>query len=151
MAEDDSTHKQIIPYVVVCAPEEGLVGCYRRKGSEERLHGFESVGIGGHVGEEDRREGENGIREAVLGGLSRELSEEFRVAPQGASPAFLGVINEELSAVGKVHLGLVFRMEAHEPDRVIAGPELLGFQWIGVDEAASRNLELWSRLALELL
>ncbi len=53
--EHDRRWKQIIPYVLAWVPRTNTVGCYCRTGSEARLHGLESVGIGGHVTEADAR------------------------------------------------------------------------------------------------
>lgn len=52
IAEHDSSLKQIIPYCVV-SNERGEVFVYERKGSESRLHGFYSLGIGGHINDGD--------------------------------------------------------------------------------------------------
>lgn len=74
-AECTPALKQLIPYVVV-KRSGGGIACYRRHCSEDRLHGFYSVGIGGHINEEDRG-GPNGtVCEAVKTCLNREISEE---------------------------------------------------------------------------
>ena len=149
--ESDRRWKQIIPYVLMWVPRENLVGCYARRGSEARLHGLESVGIGGHVIEADARGFEANPYAAVRHGMMREISEEFEVFSEFSTPAFCGVINEEHSAVGEVHLGLVYRLQVTHPERVLPGQELGGFRWLSVQKAAARPLELWSRLALSLL
>lgn len=57
--EDDPTLKQIIPYVVFVSDD--LVFCYTRGKSqgEARLHRLLSLGVGGHVAEEDARGGKS--------------------------------------------------------------------------------------------
>lgn len=52
-AEQDRRFKQLIPYVLILCRDRILR--YRRgKGGQEiRLHGLFSVGIGGHISEED--------------------------------------------------------------------------------------------------
>src|SRR6185437_9107757 len=52
-AELDRRYKQLIPYVLIIC--NGKILRYRRGkgGSEKRLHGFYSVGVGGHISEED--------------------------------------------------------------------------------------------------
>src|SRR5215475_11438045 len=52
-AEQDKRYKQLIPYVLVLC--HGKILRYRRGrgGQETRLHGLFSVGVGGHISEED--------------------------------------------------------------------------------------------------
>ncbi len=58
LAEDDPSHKQLIPYVVLRSGDE--VFCYTRgkKGGEQRLHDRWSLGVGGHICREDGDEGQ---------------------------------------------------------------------------------------------
>lgn len=149
--EHDPRWKQIIPYVLTYVPKNHTVGCYRRKGSEARLHGLESVGIGGHVTVADARGASGHPCAAVRPGMMREIAEEFDGFHGPADPVFCGVINEEQTPVGEVHLGLVFRWDVLEPETLVPGRELGGFRWLPLDEALRRPLELWSRLALSLL
>ena len=152
-AEKDENFKQIIPYTLVQNATEHLVA-YPRQGSETRLHGSWSVGLGGHINPDDLSADHFSWRSIVYGGLMRELSEEFPAAVDGDT-RFLGLINENLSPVGRVHLGIVFLHQANEPcDK--AGEELRGMQWLKPSELGSSawpldNFELWSRLALQLI
>src|SRR6476646_11333873 len=52
-AELDKRYKQLIPYVLLIC--NGRILRYRRGkgGQESRLHGLYSVGIGGHISDED--------------------------------------------------------------------------------------------------
>src|SRR5213593_910479 len=52
-AEQDKRYKQLIPYVLIIC--NGRILRYRRGkgGQETRLHGLYSVGVGGHISEED--------------------------------------------------------------------------------------------------
>jgi len=68
---------------------------------------------------------------------------------------FLGLIHEDRSPVGRVHLGLVFLLELESAAPSPAG-ELQGLRWIpvrqiGTGEWPWDRFELWSRLALRLL
>src|SRR4029450_3775523 len=76
-AEEDKNFKQLIPYVLVIC--NGRILRYRRGkgGQETRLHGLYSVGIGGHISDED-----HGLFSRDLGyrdGMRRELVEEVAV------------------------------------------------------------------------
>lgn len=143
-AESDFTRKQIIPYCLT-ADASGSFACYERKGSEGRLHGLWSLGIGGHINPVDC-DGAESVEEICRRGLLRELSEEFSgFDPSACVLEFLGVINEERTEVGKVHLGLVYRaMVAARPG---AGAELGGLTWLDRSRFAEYEMELWSRLA----
>ena len=73
-----------------------------RGGADARLHDLWSIGVGGHLNPGD---------DGVLGGLRREWHEEVEAAfdPQ---PRFVGLLNDDTTPVGRVHLGLVFEIEA---------------------------------------
>ncbi len=154
-AEGDPRFKQWIPYVVVQRPD-GLVATYRRQGTESRLHGFLSLGVGGHVNPEDATVGTSGAElwdSALQGGLRRELAEEFPSAAPGITQ-FLGLINEDTSEVGRVHLGAVFLHRCQQWDSSEGG-ELTSLEWaspVGLAQDLTLDrFETWSRFALGLL
>ena len=147
-AECDASFKQLIPYVVVKRSGTGSVACYKRSGSENRLHGFWSVGIGGHINERDCRS--TGC-EAILNCLNREISEELGIGVGDVLCRFLGVINEEITEVGIVHLGLVFKVVVDEDQKMLPGDELVCLHWVEAEKVQSLELELWSRLAMQLV
>ncbi|MBN8247352.1 MAG: NUDIX domain-containing protein [Verrucomicrobia bacterium] len=155
-AEGDPSFKQWIPYVLV-RPSGGGFAAYPRRGSESRLHGCWSLGIGGHInpGDDLARNGspQDRWRALLWNGLRRELWEEFPGVVTGRT-RFLGLIHESATAVGRVHIGAVF---LHETDAVDAlrGPELAGLRWLRPDELGGpewplQRFETWSVLALRL-
>jgi predicted NUDIX family phosphoesterase len=155
-AEHDPDYKQWIPYVLV-ENDHGELAAYPRKGSEARLHGLHSLGVGGHINPVDAADSDSlrdTWRSALWGCLRRELAEEFPSANEGTL-RFLGLINEDTGPVGRVHLGAVF----HQQLAFVPPPpegELAGLRWIdrsalgGATWPFSR-FESWSRLALTLL
>lgn len=156
-AEHDPGFKQWIPYVLVQNARAELAA-YPRQGTEARLHGLWSVGIGGHINPEDHvrdiTDPRTLWRDALWTGLRRELAEEFPAAAEGAT-RFLGLIHESRTEVGRVHLGVVFLHEVHAVTAA-PGPELAGLQWLprttlGHGDWPLERFELWSRLALQLL
>src|ERR1700694_434300 len=52
-AENDRRYKQLIPYVLLMANNKVLRYRRGKGGQETRLHGLYSVGIGGHISDED--------------------------------------------------------------------------------------------------
>jgi len=146
-AECNPAFKQLIPYFLLL-DRDGRVLAYPRQGSERRLHGVWSVGVGGHVDEADLHPA--GLRATLLASLRREIEEELGLT-LGADPACLGLINEERSEVGQVHLGLVFGARLDDRGRLAPGQELRECRWVGRDGRTPYTLELWSELALGLL
>ena len=148
-AELDKRYKQLIPYVLVIC--NGKILRYRRGkgGGETRLHGLYSVGIGGHIAEED-----NGLFTKAVGyteSMLRELKEEVDI--DEANQTVVAVINDDSTEVGYVHFGVVHVM--HVADESVAGgrsgivsPEFVSFAEAKKDPAA---YESWSRFCIENL
>jgi predicted NUDIX family phosphoesterase len=111
--EEDPSLKQIIPYVVFRYDEQ--VFCYTRGTSqgEVRLHKLRSLGVGGHVSEEDA--GGRKTLEAYQSAMRRELEEEVAVMSLGRLQ-MVGLINDDSTPVGQVHLGVVHVFELDQPD-----------------------------------
>ena len=152
-AENDPRIKQWIPYLLL-RRADGRMATYRRNGTEERLHGRLSVGVGGHVNPPDVPASAD-WRQALYCGLCRELQEEVGgIDPAGVEPECLGVINEEETAVGQVHIGLVCVLDVPHPDRVRPRAEIGRIEWRSPEvlcrAPAVDRLERWSRLALRL-
>src|SRR5579863_1923036 len=69
-AEQDRRYKQLIPYALIIHGDRILRYRRGKGGQETRLHGLYSVGIGGHISEED-----NGLFSSKQGyqeGMRRE-------------------------------------------------------------------------------
>ncbi len=151
--EHDFSYKQIIPYVLLRNSSESYF-CYERRGTERRLHGNLSLGIGGHIAKDDAEEGEVFLDSLVQQGMMRELSEETGYS-WFFDIRFLGVINEEESEVGIVHFGMVFSCSIGDQDKelVMGDGELVNQQWRSIPNIKehSDEFELWSQLALELI
>lgn len=154
-AEHDVAFKQWIPYVLV-ENARGEFAAYPRHGTEARLHGLLSLGIGGHINPSDTESiplAPSFWRTALWTGLRRELAEEFPAAVEGTT-RFLGLINEDTGPVGRVHLGAVFHHRlAHNPPPPEG--ELSGLVWLpraalGLPPLPLTRFESWSRLALTL-
>ena len=151
-AESNYEFKQIIPYTLL-ADQEGRLATYRRKGTEKRLSGCLSLGTGGHLRRDDFSGGRFSWDQLSGRALRRELLEELPGLHFSGNPEFLGLINEEQTEVGHVHIGLVFVLRGIAAARVNAGEELGQLNWLPVPELtamAGDGFELWSWLALQL-
>ena len=149
--EKDPSYKQIIPYILLQTRDLKMTAIYNRQGSEKRLHDLYSIGIGGHINPIDMELKNASFEQVMVAGMERELSEELSKIPDSDQPVFMGVISEEITDVGKVHLGAVFRILTDKPEHYIPGEELFDFSWKKTDDLEQLNMELWSTLALELI
>ncbi len=143
-AEEDPSHKQLIPYLVVRHAGKFLAYTRGKKGSESRLHALRSIGVGGHVEPCD-----GPAHESLARGLERELREELHL-PGVPEMRFLGLINDDSNAVGAVHLGLAYLVEAMaEPsvaDLALVDPRMETLEEL---RAKADKYETWSRLVFE--
>ena len=150
--EDDPTFKQIIPYVIFRS--EGMVFTYRRGGSggENRLHRLRSLGVGGHVAEDDA--GGLATIEAYDAALRRELDEEIILPPTGLDlPRPVGLINDDGSPVGRVHLGVIHLVDLPEPTLTARDPSLADAEFLPITDLARLRpeFETWSQFCIDAL
>lgn len=148
-AEHDKRYKQLIPYVLVVCRDRILRYRRGKGGQETRLHGLYSVGIGGHISEED-----HGLFSNRLGyqeGMRRELMEEVSI--QECNEAAVAVINDDSTEVGFVHFGVVHVLDV--ADETIAGRRsgIVAPEFVPMGDAVkdTSGYESWSRLCLENL
>lgn len=148
-AEKDESVKQLIPYIILKDRINNRIGIYQRHGSEKRIHGLFSIGVGGHISDVDNLK--NGfLLNIVKHSAKRELGEELIGLDIEKPLNFIGVMNEEETKVGRTHIALVFVMEL---DVLPEGDEeLLNFDWKTKQEVRDGyKLELWSEMAMELI
>jgi predicted NUDIX family phosphoesterase len=146
-AEQDRRYKQLIPYVLLICGDKILRYRRGKGGGETRLHGLCSVGVGGHISEEDHGlfSKDRGYQE----GMRRELLEEVAVDAAEAPP--VAAINDDSTEVGYVHFGVVHLV--HVPDESVASRRIgiVGPEFIPISEAKKdpTAYESWSRFCLE--
>jgi predicted NUDIX family phosphoesterase len=141
--ERDPDFKQVIPYVVLRSGTDYFLMRRTRAGADRRLHDLWSIGIGGHLNPADG---------TVAAGLQREWAEELEA---GFVPEFrfVGLLNDDTTDVGRVHLGLVFEAEAAGRPVAIRETDKLEGRFASRDDVASvaDGMESWSRLLFEHL
>jgi len=146
--ETEPAFKQLIPYVVLRHGD--ALFHYRRGagGTETRLRALRSVGIGGHISEEDAAGGTDPYHT----GMMRELMEEVLIGG-GWSERFLGFINDDSTPVGSVHLGVVHLLELDSPDARSREDALVDAGFAPLAELAAREgeFETWSQFVLREL
>ncbi len=151
--EIDPGFKQLIPYVIfrhTDAAGRVTVFAYTRGTGqgEGRLHRKRSVGIGGHIAAGDV-EGNGSPYEE---GMRRELQEEVEIGTPYTGRC-VGLINDDETEVGRVHLGVVHLLDVERPDVRSREPDILeaGFHPIAELLADLSGFETWSRICLEAL
>lgn len=146
--ETDPTFKQIIPYVVLRWGEEVFHYTRGRKATETRLQALRSIGVGGHISATD-----SGLfDDAYRTGMLREVEEEVHLETTYREQC-IGLINDDSTPVGQVHLGIVHVFELAEP-KVRRREQALtraGFAPLAELRAQAGEFETWSRFILEAL
>ncbi|HEX8408554.1 MAG TPA: NUDIX domain-containing protein [Thermoanaerobaculia bacterium] len=142
-AEISPRYKQIIPYVIIRHGQSYFLLQRTQKQTEARLHHKLSLGIGGHI---------NPDTPDLLDGLHKELEEEVHVAGD-YDLTFAGILNDDTTEVGTVHLGAVYVLEAHDPDVTVRETEKMSGRWAGLEELARvrGEMETWSQIVYDSL
>jgi predicted NUDIX family phosphoesterase len=146
--ETDPEFKQLIPYIVL--KHGGDLFHYSRgsAGTEKRLQALRSVGIGGHISEDDAR----GSEDTYHTGMMRELLEEVEISCEW-SEHFLGFINDDSIPVGRVHLGVVHLFELSLREVTARETALADSGFAPFEELYKQmgQFETWSQFVLEEL
>jgi predicted NUDIX family phosphoesterase len=153
-AETNPAFKQIIPYVIITDGKNILHYVRGKKAGEQRLVAKGSIGIGGHINNEDETLfGLNSFgQQAFQDAVKREVCEELSVQGEfDARP--VGLINDDSTEVGSVHFGVVhvLRRQAGQVQRreqVITQMEFLPIEKL---KARRDQMETWSQLCLDHL
>jgi predicted NUDIX family phosphoesterase len=150
--EQDPNFKQLIPYAIFRYTDaSGRVWLFhytRGTGQgETRLHRKRSIGIGGHICVDDA-----GTPDPYSEGMRRELDEEVIIETQYREQC-VGLINDDQTEVGKVHLGVVHLLDVEQPnvrpreDEIVAA----GFSPPGDLLGEVEAFESWSQICLNAL
>jgi predicted NUDIX family phosphoesterase len=143
LAEQDPSLKQVIPYLVLRDGPRYFLMQRTRAGGDARLHDRWTIGIGGHL---DAADGD------IEGGLRREWSEELEST---SLPSWrpIGVLNDDTTEVGAVHLGVVYVADiAGGQVRIRETDKLTGaFVEVPAVEAVRDRLETWSAIVFDHL
>jgi predicted NUDIX family phosphoesterase len=153
--EEDPSFKQLIPYVLFrWTDDDGNVQIfqYQRGGGmgEKRLHAKRSVGIGGHISSLDAAAGK--LDHVYREGMQRELAEEVAIDTPYAE-TIAGLINDDETPVGTVHLGVVHLCDVERPDIAPREDDVLDARFRPVSEilADLDQFETWSQIAVRAL
>jgi predicted NUDIX family phosphoesterase len=141
--EIDRSWKQVIPYLVLRDDSRYFLMRRTQAGGDARLHDRWSIGVGGHLNPGDGD---------LAGGLRREWREEVRA---DFEPEFelIGLLNDDSTDVGAVHVGAVYVAHAAgRPVEIRETDKLSGAFAEPVEVAAVVDrMESWSALVLDHL
>lgn len=150
-AEEDPSYKQLIPYCILRSGN--LVFRYRRgrQQGERRLHDLESIGVGGHISVDDRNLFNLGSV-PYTDAMFRELAEEVEI-DSPYQQRIVGLINDDSTEVGRVHLGIVHLFDLERPAvrPREAGLKDADFVPLSVLRLHRHRLESWSQYCLDAL
>lgn len=148
-AEQDRRFKQLIPYALIVCGDKILRYRRGKGGGETRLHGLYSVGVGGHIAEEDTGLFTKGV--GYHDAMRRELMEEVSI--EVTKETAVAVINDDSTDVGYVHLGIVHIVQVADETLTGRSHGIVGAEFVPISEAV-KNLDVyesWSRFCMEHL
>src|SRR5437660_1947423 len=150
-AENDPTHKQIVPYAILAFKDKVLYYVRGKKAGEQRLVAKGSIGIGGHLNESD----ESRIawdEKAYRAGVEREVNEEIKIDTK-FDDRIVALLNDDTTEVGQVHLGIVHVFKLTEPKVEKREAMITGLAFLTKTELVGRreSLESWSQICVDSL
>ncbi len=150
-AENDPAHKQIIPYAIIACGDRILHYVRGKKAGEQRLVATVSIGIGGHMNDED----ESLFawdEKAYRAGVEREVSEEIKIETN-FEDRIVALLNDDTTEVGRVHLGIVHLFRLIEPKVEKREAMITSLAFLTKDELRARRdiLETWSQICVDSL
>ena len=148
-AEQNPELKQIIPYVLLVHGDSIFHYVRGKKAGEQRLVAKGSIGIGGHMNNEDEDLfyfDRNPYDVAV----QREVAEEVLIETKFTNHV-VALLNDDSNEVGKVHLGVVhiFRLDAPAARKRESVITESGFLTVAELRARREALETWSQLCVD--
>jgi predicted NUDIX family phosphoesterase len=145
LAEENLAYKQIIPYLVFEHGDKYFLMQRKGSSSEQRLANKYSLGIGGHLREEDMQGA------SLFDWARREFEEEINYSGNLTIKP-IGILNDDSNDVGKVHVGFVFLLKGDSANISIKS-ELQNGQLLTPEECREKYeaMETWSQLVFDFI
>ena len=143
--ETNPIYKQIIPYLIFTHDDQYFLMQRKSDASEARLRNKLTLGIGGHIRQEDMQEN------SLFAWALREFHEEVNYAGNlKVKP--LGIINDDSNDVGKVHIGFALLLCGDSPE-ISVKSELKSGKLVSLDDCISMKecMESWSQFVVDAL
>lgn len=145
LMEVDPQYKQIIPYLVFTHNNRYFLMQRRAETTEQRLKNKYSIGIGGHINQEDMN------TDSIIDWAKREFSEEVNYSGN-YTVQVIGALNDDSNAVGEVHLGLVLLLHG-DSDTIQVKSELKSGELLTLEECGAYydSMESWTQIIVNYL
>jgi predicted NUDIX family phosphoesterase len=145
--EEDPTYKQIIPYIIFQYEDRYFLMQRRPDASAKALQNKLSLGIGGHIRQEDMNDDD-----CLFAWAEREFHEEVSYNGSLTKIQSLGIINDDTNLIGQVHLGFAFLLIGDSSHIKIKTEHKQG-NLVTLQECMTRydQMETWSQMVLNLL
>lgn len=151
-AEEDPSHKQLIPYCIFRCGDRILHYTRGKSGGESRLHAKISIGVGGHVNPIDTGNGRTGP-DAYNAAVTREIEEELDL-PEEHQHRIIALLNDDSNPVGQVHLGIVHIVDLKADSVTSREDALTDLKFTPLSELNGPlfdRLETWSQFCIRYL
>jgi predicted NUDIX family phosphoesterase len=145
--EEDIHYKQIIPYIVFQCDDRYFLMQRRADASAKALQNKLSLGIGGHIRQEDM----NG-NDCLFAWAEREFHEEVSYAGSLTKIESLGIINDDTNLIGQVHLGFALLLIGDSSHISIKTEHKQG-SLVTLQECVAHyhHMESWSQMIVDVL
>jgi predicted NUDIX family phosphoesterase len=146
--EEDPSFKQLIPYCIFRCGDEVFNYKRGKEQGEGRLHSKRSIGIGGHISSEDH----STTGSTYNSGMQRELDEEVLIESDFRQQC-VGLINDDETEVGKVHLGIVHVFDLDSPKVQPREESIIETGFANYADFSDQidQFETWSQICIEYL
>jgi predicted NUDIX family phosphoesterase len=143
LMEEDLSFKQVIPYIIFQANNKIFVMQRQNNASEQRLKNKFSIGIGGHIRITDVSS------DSILDWAKREFHEEVNFNDD-FDANIIGLVNDDSTFVGKVHLGVVILMVS-QSENIKIRSELKSGQLVDIKDLHKyiNEMENWSQIIIK--
>lgn len=155
LMEIDPAYKQIIPYLIFEHDNHFFLMQRKSTASENRLADKLTLGIGGHIRQEDlssfAKASEDKQEDSLFAWAKREFHEEVHYEGN-LTVKPLGILNDDSNDVGKVHIGFVFLLVGDSPE-ISVKSELKSGELVSYDDclAVKESMESWSQFVIDFL
>ena len=149
LMESDPTYKQIIPYLIFTHAGKLFLMQRQAKTNDTRLQSKFSLGIGGHIREEDIQSHNTNGKTDIVEWAKREFHEEIDYKDDLTVTA-IGTLNDDSNDVGKVHIGFVYLLKGDSAN-IKVHEELQSGELLSIEECEQfyDRMENWSKIVFD--